>query len=485
MKGKVYLVGAGPGDTDLMTVKGRKMIESCDVLVYDRLANPYFLTLTKEECEKIYVGKESNNHAMPQEDIQNLLVSLAKAGKMVVRLKGGDPYVFGRGGEEGQLLNRHQIPFEVVPGITSAIGGLAYAGIPITHRDLSTSFHVITGHLRDEEETQDWETMAKLKGTLVILMGMKNLKKITTALMAFGKDKSTPVGIVNWASHGHQKVVTGTLETIVALVASHKIAAPSLIVIGDVVALREELNFFERKPLFGKRILVTRASTQTSKLADALKNLGASVMSKPMINIKALEVADDSLSNLSTYQYLIFTSTNGVHRFFELLQSHRMDSRALYHNRLVCIGEPTAKALLNHGVKADLIPDRHVAEGLVDLLQPILTENDRVLIPRSKNGRSLLIDELRKICTVDELHVYETKATEETVDGKYDYVTFTSASTVSNFFYKNTLMGKAVSIGPITSEALRQRIEDTFIESDHSTIESLIDAIVKDVARAE
>ncbi|MFR4766967.1 MAG: uroporphyrinogen-III C-methyltransferase [Paraclostridium sordellii] len=275
MKGKVYLVGAGPGDYKLMTLKGMECIKKSDVIVYDRLANEKYLKEAKDNCEFIYVGKASSNHALPQDQINEVITKKALEGKIVTRLKGGDPYVFGRGGEEAEFLLDNGIEFEVVPGITSAIGGLCYAGIPITHRDYSSSFHVITGHLKDDENDElNWNALANNEGTLVFLMGIANLKKISNNLIREGKSKETPVALISWATRYNQSVVTGSLENIYDIAIKEGVKPPTLIVVGDVVKLREKLNFFENKPLFGKNILVTRARTQSSTLVEKIMDLG-------------------------------------------------------------------------------------------------------------------------------------------------------------------------------------------------------------------
>ena len=262
MKGKVYLVGAGPGDYKLLTLKGLECIKKADVIVYDRLANKNYLKEAKENCEFIYVGKASSNHTLPQDDINRVIADKAKEGKIVTRLKGGDPYVFGRGGEEGELLKEEGIEFEVVPGITSAIGGLCYAGIPITHRDYASSFHVITGHLRDDDKENpeiNWNALANTNGTLVFLMGVANLQKISSNLIKEGKSKDTPVALISWATRSNQRVITSTLENVYETAVRENVKPPTLIAVGDVVELRDKLNFFESKPLFGKNVLVTRS----------------------------------------------------------------------------------------------------------------------------------------------------------------------------------------------------------------------------------
>ena len=292
MKGKVYLVGAGPGDYKLLTLKGLECIKKADVIVYDRLANSNYLKEAKSNCEFIYVGKASSNHTLPQEDINRVIADKAKEGKIVTRLKGGDPYVFGRGGEEGQLLKEEGIDFEVIPGITSAIGGLCYAGIPITHRDHASSFHVVTGHLRDDDKENpeiNWNALANIRGTIVFLMGVANLKKISENLIKEGKSKDTPVALISWATRYNQRVITSTLEDVYETAVRENVKPPTLIAVGSVVELRDTLNFFEKKPLFGKNIMVTRSRTQSSSIVEKIMDLGGNPIEIPTIKIEKIE----------------------------------------------------------------------------------------------------------------------------------------------------------------------------------------------------
>lgn len=490
MKGKVYLVGAGPGNEGLITVRGLELIRKAEVLVYDRLVGTNIVTEASDDCEMIYVGKNSSNHTMNQSEINKVLIKKSKENKIVVRLKGGDPYVFGRGGEEAIELYDENIEFEIVPGITSPIGGLAYAGIPITHRDYASSFHIITGHIKEDNSEHDWDALARLSGTLVFLMGMSNLDKITKKLMSNNKSKETPVAIVHWASHPNQQVVEGTLETIVEEVKKSTVTSPSLIVVGEVVKLRKKLNFFEKKPLHGKRILVTRSTTQRSKMISKIQELGGEAISIPMIKINSLKPEEDInriLNNLDEYNYLIFTSVNGIKRFFEELYLKKMDSRSLNKMTIVCIGKITNDLLLNYGIQSDILPKRFVAEGLLEILLPIIKKEDKILIPRAKGARALLVDELKKICRVDELKLYESVQSEvfETISIKdFDILTFTSASTVRSFVnnFKNNLEDiedkKIVSIGPITSDEIEKCGFKVFAEAKEHTIDGMIKTIL-------
>ena len=364
MKGKVYLVGAGPGDYKLMTLKGLECIRKSDVIVYDRLANINYLKEAKEDCEFINVGKASSNHLLPQGDINRLIADKALEGKVVTRLKGGDPYVFGRGGEEAEILRNENIDFEVVPGITSAIGGLCYAGIPITHRDHASSFHVITGHPRnDGKETKeiDWKALAHVKGTLVFLMGIANLKHISENLIKEGKDKNTPVAFISWATRYNQRVVTATLESAYEVAIKENIKPPTLIVVGTVVNLREKLNFFEEKPLFGKNILVTRSRTQSSTLVEKISDLGGNPIEIPTIKIEKIEnnlELEEEINNLKDYSYIIFSSKNAVDIFFDKLNKMGYDSRALYNIKICAVGAETARHIKTRGINPDIVPKK-------------------------------------------------------------------------------------------------------------------------------
>ncbi len=499
MKGKVYLVGAGPGDYKLITLKGLECIQKADVIVYDRLANEKLLREAKENCEFIYVGKESSNHTLPQEGINEVIANKAKEGKIVTRLKGGDPYVFGRGGEEGEYLLERGVSFEVVPGITSAIGGLCYAGIPITHRDFASSFHVITGHLKDDEKELNWKALASLDGTLVFLMGVANLKNICDNLIQEGKDKSTPVGIINWATRYNQRVVTGNLENIYDIALRENIKPPSLIVVGEVVGLREKLNFFENKPLFGKSIVVTRARSQSSALVEKIMDLGGNPIEFPSIKINAIEPnegLEKAIENIEKYTYLIFTSQNGVDIFFEKMFALNKDIRKVSHCKIIAIGPATANALKNKGIIADKIPPKYVAESIFEELKDEVSEKDRILIPRASIARDYLIEALSKISNVEEVKTYETVMgegnKEEMVvlleNNNIDYITFTSSSTVKNLVNlvgeekKEVLKNaKLISIGPITSKTIESFDLPVYEEATEYTIDGMLKIITKDL----
>ncbi|KGM94700.1 uroporphyrinogen-III synthase [Clostridium novyi A str. 4552] len=497
MSGKVFLVGAGPGDYKLITLKGMECIKKADVIVYDRLANVRLLKNAKDDCEFIYVGKKSSNHTKTQDEINDIIVNKAKKGKVVTRLKGGDPYVFGRGGEEGEYLIKNGIEFEVVPGITSAIGGLCYAGIPITHRDYASSFHVITGHLKEENKELNWKSIASLEGTLVFLMGISNLKNICTSLIKEGKDINTKVAIINWASTTKQKVVVGTLENIYEKAIKEKIESPSLIVVGEVVSLREKLNFFEKKPLFGKNIVVTRARAQSSKLVDKIDSLGGNPIEVPSIKIEEIFPNDkliEEIKDIEQYNYLIFTSRNAVKIFFKNLFKIGFDSRKLGSLKILSIGTGTSEELKNNGIVADIVPKRFVAESIVESLKDILSKDDKILIPRAKESREYLVKELNKLCNVKEVKIYETVKMENNKEyvlnlldsNAIDYITFTSSSTVKNFIYiigkenidklKHT---KLVSIGPITSRTIEDFNLKVYNEAEEYTIDGILKVLQK------
>lgn len=473
MKGKVFLIGAGPGDERLITLRGLDCIQAADVIVYDRLAPQKILQYRKKDCELIYVGKQSKNHIKTQEEINAILYERALEGKRVARLKGGDPYVFGRGGEEGKYLVNRGIEIEVIPGITSAIGGAAYAGIPITHRDYASSFHVITGHLKEEDRELDWATLAKLKGTLVFLMGMSELEDITINLINHGMQKTTPVAVVHWATTQKQRVATGTLEDIHEIILREGMSSPSIILVGQVVKLRESLNFFERKPLFGKKVLVTRAQPQNSRLSQKIYELGGTPIEFPVIQIKDLSQEEricQEIKKVNQYNYVIFTSQNGVKIFFDRLFSLGLDVRQLGNSTIVAIGKATAREIEKYYLHADIIPKDYIAEGIYDRLKDQLQSGDKILIPRAKESRSFLVDKLSKLCKVQELKIYET-ILGEGIESKeeirrllekreIDYITFTSSSTVKNLVKivgdSEMLKGvKLMSIGPITSKTIK------------------------------
>lgn len=500
-KGKVYLIGAGPGNIDLITVKGLKIIQTADVIVYDRLANPRLLSYRKPNAELIYVGKTPNHHTLKQDEINELLLNLAQKGKIVARLKGGDPYVFGRGGEEAELLYENNILFEVVPGISSSIAAPSYAGIPVTHRNVAVNFTVITGHEDPNKETSqlNWPRLAEDCGTLIFLMGVGNLEKIVTELIKHGKSNETSVALVQWGTRPEQRVVTGTLSNIVDVVKANNITSPSIIIVGEVVKLRKVLSWFEKKPLFGKRILVTRSREQASVLSEKIEELGAEAWEYPTIKINNNfndQELRNQVSNLKSYQWLVFASVNAFKAFKNILLEERIDIRALGDAKLFAIGTETKKEIESHGLLVDAMPEKFVAEAVKKALAPLIKSGDNVLIPRSNLGRKILVDSLKELgANVNEVVAYETiletdndtdLLLEKLSNNEIHLLTFTSASTVDNFM---ALIGKnnyhlienieVASIGPVTSKRLKEFNLRVTIEANEHTIDGLISAILQ------
>jgi uroporphyrinogen III methyltransferase/synthase len=500
-KGKVYLVGAGPGDPDLITVKGMECLKQADVIIYDHLASAKLLKHTRRDAQTIYVGKEQGSHTLPQEEMNRLLVEKAKIGSTVVRLKGGHPFIFGRGGEEAQALAAEDIPFEIVPGITSAIAAPSYAGIPLTHRKYSASVSIVTGHEDPTKpySTVDWGKLATGAGTLVILMGVKNLPNIAKAIMAAGRSPETPVALVRWGTTPKQKTVVGTLETIVEKAQQVRLKPPVAIVVGDVVTLRDSLNWFEKKPLFGKTIAVTRTREQASELVNRLSAQGAECLECPTIRIvppKDWGPLDAAIDRLDTYDWLVLTSVNGVNYFFNRLFERGKDVRALGKLRTVTIGPATAKRLRDFGLFSDIVPETYRAESIIEAFEQEAMEGQKILLPRAKEARPILPIEVRKLgATVDEIAVYETKQATESVElllsrlqkRSVNMVTFTSSSTVKNFkaalpddrFEDLVKTVKVASIGPITSDTARELGLHVDIEAEKYTIPGLCNAILE------
>ena len=480
----VYLVGAGPGDPGLLTRRGEELLRRADVVVYDRLASPAFLDLAPPSAELVDVGKAPGRVAMAQEQINELLVERGKAGLEVVRLKGGDPFVFGRGGEEAESCRDAGVPYEVVPGITSAIAAPAYAGIPVTHRGLSTSFTVVTGHEDPAKGTTDtdWDALARAGGTLVVLMGAGHLQEIAPRLIAGGRDPATPVAAVRWGTRPEQRTIRGTLATIADL----GVQAPSAIVIGEVAGL--DLGWFEQRPLFGRRIVVTRAREQASELRVRLEQLGAEVIELPSI---ALEPIAFALPELGSYEWIVFTSANGVDAFFERgLAPADLDARALAATRVAAIGPGTERALARRGIRADLVPERFVAESLLEAFPDPRGAESRVLIARAETARDVLPEGLEaRGYAVDVLAVYRTVSAEPDATevekvraGDVDAITFTSSSTVANFCDAVGAIpdgGPAViSIGPVTSQTAHDRGLQIEAEADPHSIDGLVEAVL-------
>ena len=498
MNGKVYLIGAGPGDPGLITLKGSEYLKNADVIVYDRLVSPNLLEDNKKGCKFINVGKSANEHLKTQDEINEIIFQEAKKGSMVVRLKGGDPYVFGRGGEEAEYLYDRGIDFEVVPGVTSAIGGLAYAGIPITHRGIATSFHVITGHLKDQNEDLNWEALAALDGTMVFLMGVSNLEKISKNLIKYGKDKETPVAIINWGTTHKQKVVEGNLTNIYEKALNEEIKPPCLIAIGDVVTLREKLNFHEKKPLFGENVVITREKTHAKETILRLEELGANVITFPTIKIEEItpnEKLDESILNISRYSYIVFTSVNGVEIFFKRFFELEQDIRNMAGIKISAVGSKTASMIKKYGINVDIIPERFVAEDLIQELQIVLSIGDRVLIPRAKIARNELVEELSKVCHIDEVKIYDTvkniESRNDIINSLKDldsyYLVFTSSSTFTNFIDileqdDKWLLdkGKIISIGPITTKTIEEAGCSIYKQSETYNVDGIIETLLRE-----
>lgn len=503
-KGAVYLVGAGPGDAGLLTMRGAELIGRADFIVYDALVNPDLLRLARKSAEIVYGGKRAKDHAIPQEELNQLLVRKAEEGKCVVRLKGGDPYVFGRGGEEAQELAAAGIPFEVVPGISSSVAALNYAGIPVTHREHCSSFTVITGHEDPEKDATsiDWAHVAKDPGTKVVLMGVQKLPEITKRLIENGMSPETPVAMVRWGTTGRQKAIEGTLATIAGIVAEKKFLPPAITVIGDVVKLRGKLNWFENRSLFGRRIVVTRTRDQASQLSKQLLERGADVLEIPTIKIVPPTNQHDLaevLLDLNSYDWLVFTSPNGVSTFFEYFFKAFEDMRDIGGVRIAAIGPATAAKLKELHLKVDLMPEEYVAKKIGDAFKKFESiENLKMLLLRAEVANPELPKKLEEMgAIVDDIAVYKTVPETEDVNGAAaklleqgaDWITFASSSAVENFharFNLPTLLKKfpetkMASIGPETTKAISALGLKPALEAKPHTIEGLVKALEKAV----
>jgi len=494
--GICYLVGAGPGDLGLVTLRAKECIERADVLVYDALSNPELLQWTKAGCEKINVGKRAKNHALPQDQINALIVERSQAGKSVVRLKGGDPMIFGRGGEEAAELAEAGVPFEIVPGISSTIAGPAYAGIPVTHRDHNTQLTIFTGH---EDPTKgfssiDFAQLAKAPGTKVFVMGVSRLREITGAFVAHGADPETLIALTRWATTGAQKTITGTLSNISDIAERENFGSPAVAVIGSVVKEREKINWFEKRPLFGKRIVVTRTREQAGGLSRALRDLGADVIELPTIRIELPEdrlTFAEMVTHAHEYDWLVFTSPNGVERFFDAFFATFEDARSLGSPRIAAIGTGTANKIREYRIGVDLIPEKFVAEGLIESFKKINVENLTMLWVKAAESREIVGDGLTKLgAIVDECIAYRTVpetgdptgAKARLAEQGADLITFTSGSTVDHFFELGLEWPEgcvAGSIGPVTSETLRKHNRPPAFEAHPHDIPGLVAAIVK------
>jgi uroporphyrinogen III methyltransferase/synthase len=479
-----YLIGAGPGDPSLITVKGQKIVARADVILYDHLANERLLELAPH-AEKIYVGKKRAVHEMTQEEISAILVDRARQGLIVVRLKGGDPFIFGRGGEEMEALASAGLPFEIVPGVTTPLGIAAYTGVPLTHREHSSAVTFVTGH---NVEAIDWGRVGAAE-TIVLFMGLVNFPAIARALIEKGRSPQTPAMAVRWATRPDQQTIVGTLENLAERLSAMK--PPATIIIGEVVALREQFNWFERLPLFGQRIVVTRDRTQAADLADPLEALGAEVLLLPAIEIREAQDPQpltDAIARLDSYDWLIFTSANGVRYFIEALDKSNHDLRKL-KARICVIGPATKAAVEALHLKAELMPAEYVAESLVKAFAKEDLQFRRILLPRAAVARDLVPRELsRRGAQVDVVEAYQTIAppglaerAKIVLDKKPHWITFTSSSTATNFIAAAGREGldgiKIASLGPITSATLREHGVEPTVEAQPHTIGGLVDAI--------
>jgi uroporphyrinogen III methyltransferase / synthase len=487
----VYLVGAGPGDPGLLTARALELIAAADVIVYDRLIPLSALEGARGDAELVYAGKQGGGPSVSQEDIQRLLLEHGAAGRLVVRLKGGDPFVFGRGGEEAEALRAAGIAFEVVPGITAGVAASAYAGIPVTHRDAASAVAFVTGHEdpAKPESALDWGALARFPGTLVVYMGVRQLATIAEHLIAGGRPADEPAAVIERGTLPDQRVVTGTLETIADIAAAEGVAAPAISLFGPVAELHESLSWFDARPLAGVSIAVTRARAQASALAARLRDLGAGAVEAPVIRIAPI---DGPPPEPGRYDLVCLTSPNGVGLLFARLEAAGLDARALHGARVAAIGPGTAAALREHGVIADVVPERFIAEGLVEALAEVPVS--RALVARAAEAREVLPEALRRRgAEVDVMTLYETVAEPLTEAQRLaladvDYVTFTSSSTVRFLFDAVGGGGlpervRLASIGPVTSDALRERGHEPDVEAEQHDIDGLVAALVADVAR--
>jgi len=496
-KGKVYIVGGGPGDPGLLTLRGKECLERADVVVYDYLVSDDILAYASPHARFIYVGKKGGDHTVSQDRLNQILVDEALEGRLVARLKGGDPFIFGRGGEEAQILAKSGIPFEVVPGISSAVAVPAYAGIPLTHRRHTSAVAFVTGHEDPvkEESCLDWEKLAGIE-TLVFLMGVKNLPHITKMLIEKGKSPGTPSALIRWGTTPDQETVTAPLADIVSAAAARKFSPPAIFVVGQVVALREELAWFEKRPLFGTTVVVTRPEAQAAPFAALLREKGARVIMFPVIRVVPAEnmgLLDGALSEIGSYQWIIFTSANSVKIFFERLRNLNMDVRDLKGVHIATIGPATASAIEKRGIRVDLVPEEFISEGVVGAFAELDIKGARILLPRAETARDVIPRGLaQKGAIVDVIPVYRTVGSgREGTDfirmiqgKKVDVITFTSPSTVKNFI--DIIGGVSeipptahiACIGPVTAEAAEKAGLAVDIMQGPYEIEGFVETIV-------
>lgn len=509
--GKVYLVGAGPGDPKLITLRGLEALQRADCIVYDRLAGPQLLRQAKDGAELIYVGKLPDRHSMKQEDINRLLVDLASQGKTVVRLKGGDPAVFGRVGEEAEALRKHGIAYEIIPGVTSATAVPVYAGIPVTHRGFASSFAVITGHESPDKLDQliEWDKVTHATGTLVFLMGVAKIGYIAGQLMRYGKSPDTPVALVRWGTRAEQATLTGTLADIEAKVKEAGFEPPAVIVVGDVVRCREQLAWAEEKPLFGQRVLITRTKSQAGELAGKIDALGGEPYEFPVIETRmpkeeeTVQAIRQALDAAESYDWVVLTSVNGVQFFFDWLTRTGTDVRRFHRARFAAVGPKTAEELARRGVRADVQAAKYVAEGLAETLAGMAAPGQKALLPRGDLARDVLPRELQKLgLETVEIDIYETVPAEvrdpfllEMLrNGEIHVVTFTSSSTVRNLLDALRRMGaedpaallsksRIACIGPIAAQEAEKHGLHVSAVAQTYTLDGLVQAICEMLTR--
>lgn len=497
-KGMVYLVGAGPGDEDLLTRKGLRLLREADVVVYDNLASSSLLNEVRDDAELIYAGKRSSNHHLKQYETNELLVKLALEGKNVVRLKGGDPYIFGRGGEEGQELREAGVDFEVVPGISSSYSVPAYCGIPVTHRDFASSFHVITGHEGNHKNgvsVLNYETLAKEEGTLIFLMGLKNLPNIVASLVENGKDPATPVGVLQEGTTARQRVATGTLADIVEVVKREGIKTPAITVVGDVVSLRQVLDWYGHKPLSGKSVLVTGSTSMVERLSPILKEEGAEAISFSLIRTERMRLPelDTALKEIDKYNWIVFTSANGVECFFEEMHEIRKDIRDLAHIRFAVIGDGTRKALEAHSIFCDFIPTAYSSKDMAEAMIPHIGKDENVLLLRAEEANRVLPDALEEAGISHKcISLYHTVTDERKAEElnrlikMVDYITFASSSAVRAFVSMvdnlDEVKGKYISIGPVTTKTAEENGLSIAKTAVVYTARGMVETMIQDAA---
>lgn len=495
MPGKVYLAGAGPGDPELLTLKARRVLSLADAILYDNLANPAILRWARPDAERVYVGKKRSDHTFTQDEIVQMLVDRARQGLTVVRLKGGDPFIFGRGGEEVEGLVDAGIPFEVVPGVTSPLGIAAYTGVPLTHRDHTSIVTFITGH---EIEAIDWSRTA-LTGTVVVFMGLQHLADIAQKMIAAGRSPDTPAMAVRWGTRPEQTVVAGTLATLAAKTSEAHLQPPVSVVIGEVVVLRDKLSWFDKLPLRGQRIIVTRAAAQAPELTEKLHELGAEPIELPVIELAPLtdySELDARIKELETYDWIVFTSVNAVEYFLTRLRACGRDARAI-RGRICAIGPATKDALVSASLTPDLVPEESVSEGVAQAFEKFDIKGARVLLPRAASAREVIPLALAELgASVDIADAYRNvlpaeseariKSWRQSGVGA-DWIVFTSGSTVKNWLAlagRESLEGvRIVSIGPATSEVIRKHGLGVTAEATHHTIDGIVSAVIQEVSR--